>query len=73
MEIAEMQSQLIQNLDMQSESIQQMQLDSLNTAENVGGGNRQLKRAAQSKSTARMVFWATCGLCTVLVSWDLIF
>lgn len=73
MDIAEMQSQLIQQLDVQAESIQQMQVDSLNTAENVGGGNKQLKKAAERKSTARLVFWATCGLCSFLVAWDLVF
>jgi len=47
--------------------------DSLSTTENVGGGNKQLKKAAERKSTARMVFWATAGLCVVLVGWDLVF
>ncbi len=48
-------------------------MDSLGTTENIGGGNQQLKRAAERKSTARMVFWATCGLCGFLVIWDLVF
>jgi len=48
-------------------------MDSLNTTENIGGGNTQLNRAAERKSTARMVFWATCGLCGFLVTWDLVF
>lgn len=48
-------------------------MDSLGTTENIGGGNQQLQRAAERKSTARMVFWATCGLCGFLVTWDLVF
>ena len=68
-----MQTQIIQNLAMQSESISQMEMDSLNTTENIGGGNKQLKKATERKSTARMVFWATCGLCGFLVTWDLVF
>ena len=72
-EIHELQTTLAQNLETQSANIEQLTIDSLFTAENVGGGNKELKRAAERKSTARMVFYASCGLCTFLVVWDLIF
>ena len=72
-EIHELQTTLAQNLETQSANIEQLTMDSLSTAENVGGGNKELKRASERKSTARMVFYASCGLCTFLVVWDLIF
>ena len=72
-EISEINTQIIMNLAVQSESIQHMDMESLQTTENIGGGNKQLKKATERKSTARMVFWATCGLCGFLVTWDLVF
>lgn len=71
-EISELQSQLVQNLATQSEHIQQLVVDSEFTAENVGGGNKQLKQATQRKSTAKYVFYASCGLSLTLVIWDLL-
>ena len=73
MEISDMQTQIQANLSVQQESIGQLVTDSFNTTENVGGGNKELKRATERKRTARMVFWATCGLCSFLVVWDLVF
>ncbi|KAL6717102.1 hypothetical protein ACLMJK_005017 [Lecanora helva] len=73
LEISELQTTLVQNLDIQSANISQLVSDSLSTTENVGGGNKELKRATERKSTARMVFWASCGLCGFLITWDLIF
>ncbi len=73
LEISELQTQLVQNLDIQSANISQLVADSLSTTENVGSGNKELKRATERKSTARMVFWSSCALCTVLIGWDLIF
>jgi syntaxin 18 len=61
------------NLELQSEHVSQLVADSVFTTENVGEGNKQLQIASERPSTARMVFWATCGLCTTLVVWDLIF
>ncbi|CAD6570486.1 MAG: hypothetical protein ASARMPREDX12_003646 [Alectoria sarmentosa] len=72
-EISELQTTLVQNLDVQTANISQLVSDSLSTTENVGGGNKELKRATERKSTARMVFWASCGLCGFLVTWDMIF
>ena len=73
LEISELQTQLVQNLDIQSANVSQLVADSLSTTENVGSGNKELKRATERKSTARMVFWSSCLLCSVLIGWDLIF
>ncbi|OAA61526.1 syntaxin [Cordyceps fumosorosea ARSEF 2679] len=71
-EISELQSLLVNNLAIQSAHIEQLVADSLSTAENVGGGNKELKKAAQRPSTARYTFFAASGLCAFLVLWDLI-
>lgn len=73
LDISSLQTQLAQNLDIQSAHIQQLVTDSLNTSENVASGNKELKKAAERRSAARDVFYATCGLCVTLVVWDLIF
>ena len=72
-EISSLQSQLVSNLDVQSAQIEQLVTDGLSTAENVGGGNKELKKASERRSVARGVFWGTVGLCVGLVGWDLIF
>ena len=72
LEISELQTQLAQNLDIQSSNISQLVADSMSTTENVGGGNKQLKRATERASKARMVFIGTCSLCGFLIIWDLI-
>ncbi|KAI0482168.1 snare-complex protein syntaxin-18 N-terminus-domain-containing protein [Xylariaceae sp. FL0804] len=71
-EIAELQTQLIDTLQTQSAGIEQLVADAENTTENVGGGNRQLKQATQRSSPAKFTFFATCGLCAFLVVWDLV-
>ncbi|KAF2637482.1 syntaxin [Massarina eburnea CBS 473.64] len=71
LEISELQTTLANNLEMQAEHIEQLVEDSFNTVENVGGGNKELKRATEKKSTARLVFWSTCVFCSTLVLWDL--
>jgi len=71
-EIAELQNQLVQNLTTQTEQIDLLVDDSYNTTENVGGGNKELKKATERKSTAKYVFYASCGLSLFLVAWDLI-
>lgn len=45
--------------------------DSHLAAENVGGGNKELQRATERKSTARMVFYGTSAFCVTLILWDL--
>ncbi|KAK7542955.1 snare protein syntaxin-like protein 18/UFE1 [Phyllosticta citricarpa] len=69
-EISELQNTLATNLFEQSAQIDQLVQDSHLTAENVTSGNKELKRAAERRSVAQMVFYATCALCTTLVVWD---
>lgn len=72
-EIAELQSMLVDNLTVQSANIEQLVADSERTEENVGGGNKQLKKATERKlSQARVTFYAASALCAFLVVWDLI-
>jgi syntaxin 18 len=71
-EISELQMQLVNNLSVQSENINHLVADSFLTTENIGDGNKQLKKAAERKSTAKYVFYASCGLSLFLVVWDLV-
>ena len=70
LEISSLQSHLAMNLETQSAHIDQLVQDSYLTSEQVGAGNKELKKASERPSTARMVFWATCAFCTTLVVWD---
>ena len=70
LEISSLQSQLAMNLETQSAHIDQLVQDSYLTTEQVGSGNKELKKASERPSTARVVFWATCCLCAVLTMWD---
>ncbi|KAF2996680.1 hypothetical protein E8E13_004495 [Curvularia kusanoi] len=70
-EVSELQSTLASNLEIQSAHIEQLVEDSFNTTENVGSGNRELRRATERRSTAQMVFYGTSAFCTLLVLWDL--
>ncbi|CZS88829.1 hypothetical protein WAI453_010595 [Rhynchosporium graminicola] len=72
LEISELQTQLVNNLATQSANIDQLVTNSFETTENVGGGNKQLKKATERKSTAKYVFYASCGLSLFLVVWDLV-
>ncbi|KAF2098848.1 snare protein [Rhizodiscina lignyota] len=72
-EISDLQTTLAANLTVQADNIDILVEDSFMTHENVGKGNKELKRASERKSTAQMVFWTTCAFCTGLVVWDLIF
>jgi t-SNARE complex subunit (syntaxin) len=72
LEISELQTLLVGNLATQSAHIEQLVADSMNTTENVGGGNKQLKQATQRPSAARYTFFASAGLCAFLVIWDLL-
>lgn len=73
LEISELHSTLHANLEQQSEHIEQLVQDSYLTTENLGKGNKELKRASERKSTAQAVFWGTLGFCSFLVVWDMIF
>ena len=72
LEISELQTTLANNLSTQSAQIDQLVEDSLHTTENVGGGNKELKRATERKSTAKYVFYASCGLSLFLITWDML-
>ncbi|KAF4342517.1 Syntaxin ufe1 [Fusarium beomiforme] len=72
LEIAELQSLLVNNLATQSAHIDQLVADSFATTENVGGGNKELKKATQRASPAKYTFFAASGLCAFLVLWDLV-
>ncbi|RFN43373.1 hypothetical protein FIE12Z_12403 [Fusarium flagelliforme] len=73
LEISELQSLLVNNLATQSAHIEQLVSDSFSTTENIGGGNKELKKATQRASPAKYTFFAAGGLCAFLVVWDLIF
>jgi len=73
LEISELHSTLHANLQQQSEHIDQLVQDSYFTTENLGKGNKELKRASERQSTAAAVFWGTAGFCTFLVLWDFAF
>ena len=71
-EISELQNLLVGNLTAQSENIEQLVADSYATTENVGSGNKELKKATERPSAAMWTFRATAVLCTVLIVWDLL-
>ncbi|QSZ34369.1 hypothetical protein DSL72_005961 [Monilinia vaccinii-corymbosi] len=71
-EISELQTQLLNSVASQAEQIEILAEQSHQTTENVGGGNKELKKATQRKSTAKYVFYASCGLSAFLVIWDLV-
>ncbi|KAF2731666.1 hypothetical protein EJ04DRAFT_442587 [Polyplosphaeria fusca] len=71
LEISELQTTLATNLSVQAAHIEQLTEDSHMASENVGGGNKELKRATERKSTARMLFYGTSAFCLTLVLWDL--
>ena len=73
LEIASLQQTLISHLSTQGEMIGQLVDDAQNTDENVRKGNKELKKASERGSTAKMVFWSTVGICGFLVTWDLVF
>lgn len=72
LEISELQTTLANNLTVQAAHIDQLVEDSYLTTENVGGGNKELKRASERKSAARMLFYGTSIFCFTLVVWDLL-
>ncbi|KAI9774601.1 MAG: hypothetical protein M1840_002850 [Geoglossum simile] len=72
LEISELQTTLVSNLATQSEHIDLLVADSFQTTENVGGGNKQLKRAAERKSTAKYVFYGTVAFSGFLIIYDLL-
>lgn len=73
LDISSLQQSLVSHLATQEDFIGQLVTDAGTTQTNIGGGNKELKRATESRSTAQAVFWGTVGLCTWLVVWDLVF
>ncbi|CAK7564000.1 MAG: hypothetical protein SEPTF4163_001883 [Sporothrix epigloea] len=69
-EISELQTMLVSNLEIQSAHVDQMIVDSVSTAENVNKGNRELKKALERPSMARYTFYAASSLCLFVVVWD---
>ncbi|CAK7264639.1 hypothetical protein SEPCBS119000_001100 [Sporothrix epigloea] len=69
-EISELQTMLVSNLELQSAPVDQMIADSVSTAENVDRGNRELKKALERPSMARYTFYAASSLCLFVVVWD---
>lgn len=72
-DISSIQQTLMGYLVQQEEHINHLAGEALNTEENVGLANKQLRRATDRPSTARIVFWSTVGLCTWLVLWDAVY
>ena len=73
LQISDLQNQLVTELDVQGEKIDLLVADADSIDSNVQRGNKELKKATERASTARTVFWATCGLCGFLITWDLVF
>jgi t-SNARE complex subunit (syntaxin) len=71
-EISELQTTLANNLAIQSAHIDQLVADSLYTTENVGSGNKQLRRAAERSSPAKYVFYGSCLFSLFLIAYDLL-
>ena len=59
-------------MTVQAAHIDQLVADAENVVEDVGGGNKELKRATERPSTARYTFFAASGLCAFLILWDLV-
>ena len=73
LEIASLQQTLVSHLSTQAEMVEQLVTDAKGTDENVRKGNRELVKAKERRSTARLVFYTSVGLCGFLVGWDLVF
>ena len=71
-EISELQSTLAASLETQSTMISDLVLESLETRDDLAGGNRELTRAVERKGPAKWVFRATCGFCVCLILWDIL-
>ena len=72
-EISSLQQTLIGHLNVQGEMIGNLVADAERTDENVQKGNKELKRATERTSTAKIMYHSTLWLCAGLVVWDLIF
>lgn len=70
LEISSLQTQLATNLATQNSQIDNLLMDTLQTAENVDRGNKELKKAAEKTSMARSAFFGTVVFCGVVFVWD---
>lgn len=70
LEISELQTQLVTQLNEQNSVIDNLMQDSLTTEENVSRGNKELKKAAEKRSIARMAFFASVGFSAFVFVWD---
>ncbi|KAI9794988.1 MAG: hypothetical protein M1816_000008 [Peltula sp. TS41687] len=66
-DISELQTTLANNLAVQSAHIDQLVADTQYTSENVGGGNKQLRKASERKSVAKYVFYGSCAFSFFLI------
>ncbi|KAF3913475.1 Syntaxin-18 [Arthrobotrys entomopaga] len=71
-EISEMQNRIVMDIAAQTDHIDQLMADSVQTAQNMEAGNKQLKQAAQRSSPARYVFQASIGFCAFLILADML-
>lgn len=70
LEISELQTQLVTQLSEQNSVIDNLMQDSLTTEENVSRGNKELKKAAERRSIARLAFFTSVGFSAFVVVWD---
>ncbi|KAI5858451.1 snare-complex protein syntaxin-18 N-terminus-domain-containing protein [Tricharina praecox] len=70
LEISSLQTQLATNLATQNSHIDNLLMDSMQTAEDVNRGNKELKKAAEKTSMARSAFFGTVVFCGVVFVWD---
>lgn len=73
LDISSLQQTLIGHLNVQGEMIGGLVEDAARTDENVTRGNKELKRATERTSTARLMYYITFWMCLFLIVWDLIF
>lgn len=73
LEISALQQTLLTHLSTQSEMIEHLVVDAQDTDQDLGKGNKELKRASERTRTARLVYHVTLWVCGGLIVWDLIF
>lgn len=73
LDISSLQQTLVGHLTVQGEMIGGLVEDAQRTDENVSRGNKELKRAMERTSTAKIMYHTTLWICAGLVVWDAIF
>lgn len=69
-EISSLQTQLATNLATQNAHIDNLVADSIQTAENVQRGNKELKKAGEKITMARSAFWGAVVFSGIVFVWD---